>query len=224
MAHYKIKKQAGANEEISPLISPLCIDGPIDETVRKVIVTVLANYINMRKDTCFVMDIEKREILYQTSTLSSLNEFTQADIQRPCKVVYWSLIHKDLIGSLLQMKDNYIKDSAFFIRQHRESHVISADYPIILNKKEFYVNQKFAPLVVTSKGKIRIGVFQFAPSSRKKTECLIIMDSGKIYEYDFETGFLKKEDHKEHLSSIEQKILLRAKKRSDDRRNSCSIM
>ena len=210
MAHKKNNQQE--EEDICSLCSPLRIDGSIDEALRNVILTVLASYITGKKDTCFIMDIEKRKILYRTSTLSSLNEFTEADIQRPCKVVYWSLIHKDVAGSLLKVKDSYIKDSAFFFRPHREPHVISADYPIIVNKKESYINQKFIPLVVNSKGEIRIGAFQFSPSSRKKTECLIIMDSGKTYEYDLATGTLRNETHKIRLSEIEQKILLRARK------------
>jgi DNA-binding CsgD family transcriptional regulator len=190
---------------------PLCIDGPISNSVLNTIVGTFAITVTAKRTTDFLLDMEKKSILFQTERQLYSSEISIKDRQRNCKVLYWSLIPKNRVAALVTIKNNYLLYSPVLCSLQNQ-HFITADYPIIINKKEVFINQTFAPLVINSKGKIRIGMLSFSESSRQDIEALIILADGIIQEYDCETGRLKHAGHSIHLTEREKMILLRVKK------------
>ena len=84
--------------------------------------------------------------------------------------------------------------------------------PIILKGKEFYINQKFVPMVIDSERKIQIGMLVYSTSKREKMESCIVNESGNFLKYDFETEEYEDFNPKANLTKTEKVILGRMEK------------
>lgn len=88
-----------------------------------------------------------------------------------------------------------------------KTHVCITDFPIVIRGKEFYVSQKFTPLVVDTKGIIRIGLFTITPSIRKHIESTIITESGKYFSYNSVMKKYEQTYYSTILTETEKRIL-----------------
>ncbi len=154
-----------------------------------------------------IVDFDNHQVLYRTPKLIYLDRATPKDKLRDCPNPYWTYIPEEILEFLLQLKQSSLHLRHNMAPEEYKTHVCITDFPIVIRGKEFYVSQKFTPLVVDTKGIIRIGLFTITPSIRKHIESTIITESGKCFSYN--TGMKKYEqaDFSTILTETEKRIL-----------------
>ena len=122
--------------------------------------------------------------------------------------------HPDLLylNYLLLLRKNYpLLHQAMDAEDYR-MHICSIDFPIIVKKHEFFINQKFSPLVMRTDGITKIGLFLINPSTSNHLESFIITQSEIRWRFDVEKGQYKRFNLRTSLSFKEKVILERIKK------------
>ena len=151
------------------------------------LVSGVKTYDRLNNASCLLLDFDNQQILYMSRKLLFLENAKPKDKKRDCPNPYWSYHEISL--------EDY------------KTHICITDFPIMVDGREFYISQKFTPLVVDSKSIIRIGLFTITPSARKHIESSVITDSGKCYLYNPGTRLYKKGDYATLLTDTEKRIL-----------------
>lgn len=186
-------------------------DAISQSTINVTIQTVEAIAL-LTNTTCLVIDFDKQKLIYHTDDLLYIDEAIPADIHRECENPYWSLVPEEILDKLIKLRGTYLHFSRILSQEGNDIHFCSTDYPIHINKKKFYINQKFMPLVKRSDGTIRLGLFMYGPSTGKKMNSIIIGKSGERWCYDFQTEDYEKQELSNNISSMEKKIVRRIMK------------
>ena len=160
-------------------------DGSISQSTINVTIQTVKAISLLTNTSCLVIDFEKQKVIYQTDTLLYIDEATPCDIHRDCENPFWALVPEDILWQLIHLRAKYLHFSRILSLQDNNMHYSATDYPILINKRKFYINQKFMPLVKRSDGSIRLGLFMYGPSTGKELDSLIITNSGMRWHYNF---------------------------------------
>ncbi len=171
------------------------------------LVSGVKTYDRLNNASCLLLDFDNQQILYMSRKLLFLENAKPKDKKRDCPNPYWSYIPEELLEYLLQIKRSILQLRHEISLEDYKTHICITDFPIMVDGREFYISQKFTPLVVDSKSIIRIGLFTITPSARKHIESSVITDSGKCYLYNPGTRLYKKGDYATLLTDTEKRIL-----------------
>lgn len=160
----------------------------------------------------FVINFDTHELIYRADRLIYLDELSHKDFQRDCANPYWSIISEDTLEKLLAIKDKYVAINEALSREDYQKHICTIDYPISIRGHEFYITQRFTPLILRPDGITKIGLFTIANSSRHEMDSMIIAPTGQRWKFDFEDNCYKEYDLGVTLSLVEKAILQRAQK------------
>lgn len=177
------------------------------------LVCAVRSSAKLNNASSLLMDFDNRQILYMTPKLLYLDNASPKDKKRECDNPYWSCIPEEVLEFLIQLKRSCLQLRHDISLEEYKTHVCITDYPILIKGREFYISQKFTPLVVDSKGIIRIGLFTITPSVRKHIESAIITESGKCYLYNPGTRVYQSTDYSTILTDTEKRILKSAELR-----------
>lgn len=159
-----------------------------------------------------VIDFDSHNLLYRSQNMPYLDEAGYEDVQRECEHPYWGLIKKDTLDFLLEIKENYLMAGKDMTLEEYSTHICTIDYPIVIKKHEFFINQKFTPLVMRTDGITRIGVFTVGPSTSDELSSFFITDSGKRWCFNRSRGCYEVFNLSTTLSVVEKVILGRVQK------------
>lgn len=171
------------------------------------LVSGVKTYDRLNNASCLLLDFDNQQILYMSRKLLFLENAKPKDKKRDCPNPYWSYIPEELLEYLLQIKRSILQLRHEISLEDYKTHICITDFPIMVDGREFYISQKFTPLVVDSKSIIRIGLFTITPSARKHIGSSVITDSGKCYLYNPGTRLYKKGDYATLLTDTEKRIL-----------------
>jgi DNA-binding CsgD family transcriptional regulator len=170
-------------------------------------------YDRLNNATNLLLNFDNHQILYMSPKLLFLENAKPQDKKRDCPNPYWSYIPEELLEYLLQIKRSILHLRHEMSLEEYKTHVCITDYPIMIDGREFYISQKFTPLVVDSKSIIRLGLFTITPSARKHIESSVITDSGKCFLYNPGTRIYERVDYSTLLTATEKRILKSAETR-----------
>jgi len=182
----------------------------ISESAINAAIESIKTFAELTNSSCVVIDLEEHRIIYKSSTLLYIEEATPADKQRDCENPYWALLPDEYLERLAEVRRNYLHYCRAFNKP--QGHYSTTDFPIIINGRKLYVNQKFSSLMTYSDGTIKLGLCLMNPSTRNKLESHIITGSGKKLRYDFSTGRYIEENTRIDLSKMEKVVLTRIMK------------
>lgn len=154
-----------------------------------------------------IVDFDNHQVLYRTPKLIYLDRANPKGKLRDCPNPYWSYIPEEILEFLLRLKQSSLHLIHNMAPEEYKTHVCITDFPIVIRGKKFYVSQKFTPLVVDTKGIIRIGLFTITPSIRKHIESTIITESGKYFSYNSGMKKYEQTDYSTILTETEKRIL-----------------
>lgn len=189
-----------------------CEDNSAEEKDVRMIMEGVDDFARLTNSSCIIIDFDQHEIIYRSPRLLYVDEANGVDIQRKCENPYWALAPEDTISSLVEMRKQYPVGGHLIPMDEYAKHICIIDYPITLHGEEFYVNQRFTPLVMRNDGITKIGLFMFSPSASKNMESFIITASGQRLRYDFEKKRFNEFNLKTTLSLVEKVILQRVQK------------
>ena len=184
----------------------------ISESAINAAIESIKTFAELTNSSCVLIDLEEHRIIYKSSTLLYIDEATATDKQRDCENPYWALLPDEYIDSLAEVRKNYLHYCKIFKSNRPHTHYSTTDFPIIINGRELYVNQKFSSMMTYSDGTIKLGLCLMNPSTRNKLESHIITESGKKLRYDFSTGRYIEETTRIDLSKMEKVVLTRIMK------------
>ena len=169
-------------------------------------------FTKLTNATCFVIDFDMHKLIYRSKKMLYLDDISISDRQRECENPYWAHVTEETLDNLLQIRNKYPHVGRNIDIDDYSTHVCTIDYPIIIKKHEFFINQKFTPLVMRSDGITKIGLFIIGPSTCDHMESFIITHSQIRYRFDFKAGIYKTFDLDRTLSTMEKVILLHVQK------------
>lgn len=187
-------------------------DNSISQATINVTIQTVEAIALLTNTTCMVIDFDKQIVIYKTDTLLYIDEAIHADIHRECDNPYWTLVPEEILDKLIKLRGKYLLFSRILSQEGNAIHFCSTDYPIHINRKNFYINQKFMPLVKRSDGTIRLGLFMYGHSTSKKMISIIIAKSGERWHYNFQTGEYENPESPNKISTMEKKIVRRIMK------------
>lgn len=187
-------------------------DNSISQATINVTIQTVEAIALLTNTSCLVIDFDKQIIIYKTDTLLYIDEAISTDIHRECDNPYWSLVPEEILDILINLRRKYLQFSRILSQEGNAIHFCSTDYPIHINRKNFYINQKFMPLVKRSDGTIRLGLFMYGPSTERKMDSLIVCKSGKRWHYNFKTEDYENSELTNKISTMEKKIVRRIMK------------
>lgn len=187
------------------------LEEPIIESSICTMLNMVSSYERISGSCCMVIDFDMHKLLYKSSQMIYLEEVTLNDKQRDCENPYWALVKEDTLSHLLQIKNNYPLNGQRIDAKDYNTHICTIDYPIVIKGREFFINQKFTPLVMRTNGITKIGLFVFGPSTCNHIGSFIIIQSQIRYRFDFVAGVYKPFDLNKPLSIVEKKIIQRMK-------------
>ena len=170
------------------------------------------HFARLTNSSCFITDFDRHEMIYRSEHLLYVDEASNNELQRNCENPYWALVSEQTLAHLVQLKKKYPEGGKEIDIADYNTHICTIEYPIILHKKEVFVNQKFTPLVMKKDGITKIGLFVINPSTCDHLESFIITDSGQRWRFNFEKGIFHIYDLATTLTIIEKAILLRVQK------------
>lgn len=159
-----------------------------------------------------IVDFDNRTPVFLSDNLIYLEEAAVSDYKRTCENPYWSLISEATLEVLSHVQNDYSVLKTMMSKEEYEGHLCITDYPIYIRGREFYINSRFTPIQLHDDGKIKLGVFSFAPSNKKELSLLVIATSGKRWIYDFGKRNFQEFDLRVKLTLTERAILQRARK------------
>ncbi len=169
-------------------------------------------FAKLTNATCFVIDFDKHKLIYQSDKMIYLDDISTSDRQRECENPYWAHVTEETLENLLLIRNKYPHVGRNINHDDYATHVCTIDYPIIIKKHEFFINQKFTPLVMRSDDITKIGLFTIGPSTCDHMESFIITQSQIRYRFDFKAGMYKTFNLDRTLTIVEKVILLRVQK------------
>ena len=182
----------------------------ISESVINAAIEAINTFAGLTNSSCVVIDLEEHKIVYKSNTLLYTEEATPADKQRDCENPYWALLPDEYLERLAEVRRNYLHYCRAFNKP--QGHYSTTDFPIIVNGRELYINQKFSSLLAYSDGTIKLGMCLMSPSTGNKLESYIITETGKKLRYNFSTGRYIEETTRIDLSKMEKIVLTRMMK------------
>lgn len=189
-----------------------CDEETISKTVIDMQIKGIDTFARLTNSTAFIIDFDRHKMLYRTDRMLFLDQISYNDYQRECENPYWGLVTEDTLNYLLLLRKNYpLLHQAMDAEDYR-MHICSIDFPIIVKKHEFFINQKFSPLVMRTDGITKIGLFLINPSTSNHLESFIITQSEIRWRFDVEKGQYKRFNLRTSLSFKEKVILERIKK------------
>lgn len=187
-------------------------DEPEDESFIISMINAVSSFARITNSSCLVLDFDKHEILYKTARMLYLDEAGLDDFKRDCPNPYWSLVSENTLAHLIRLRNNYPLNGQMMDYEDYKTQVCVIDYPITIRKRDFYINQKFTPLVMRSDGITKIGLFVINPSTRNSFESYIITQSGKRWRYDSQIGQFRTYNLNKTLSIVENIIIQRMRR------------
>lgn len=166
----------------------------------------------LNNQSAILIDFDKHQPLFMSDNLIYLDEATPKDVKRVSPNPYWALVTDETLESLLEIDEKYPKLRSALHKEEYDRHLCIVDYPISIKGKEFYINSRYTPVITHSDGTTRVGLFNFAPSSKNEFSFLLITTSGKRWTYDFKEKKFLEFDLGSRLTITEKAILQRAKK------------
>ena len=176
------------------------------------IIKGIDSFARLTNATCFVIDFDSHKMLYQSEKMQYLEDITDNERQRESNNPYWSFVDEETLKNLLLIRNRYPLVGQKIDIENYQTHICAIDYPIIIKRRKFFINQKFTPLVMRSDGITKIGLFVISPSSCDHMESFIITHSHIRYRFDFRAGVYRTFDLDASLSTQEKLILQRVQK------------
>lgn len=176
------------------------------------IIKGIDSFARLTNATCFVIDFDSHKMLYQSEKMQYLEDITDNERQRESNNPYWSFVDEETLKNLLLIRTKYPLVGRSMSAADYQTHICTIDYPIIIKRRKFFINQKFTPLVMRSDGITKIGLFVISPSSCDHMESFIITHSHIRYRFDFRAGVYRTFDLDASLSAQEKLILQRVQK------------
>ncbi len=176
------------------------------------IIKGIDSFARLTNVTCFVIDFDSHKMLYQSEKMQYLEDITDNERQRESNNPYWSFVDEETLNKLLLIRTKYPLVGRSMSAADYQTHICTIDYPIIIKRRKFFINQKFTPLVMRSDGITKIGLFVISPSSCDHMESFIITHSHIRYRFDFRAGVYRTFDLDASLSAQEKLILQRVQK------------
>ncbi len=170
------------------------------------------SFARLSNATYFIINFDTHEMLSQSDKMLYLDDVTDNERQRESKNPYWSFVDEETLNKLLLIRNNYPLVGRTIDSADYPLHICTIDYPIIIRRRKFFINQKFTPLVMRSDGITKIGLFIISPSTCDHMESFIITQSHIRYRFDFNAGVYKTFDLNASLSIQEKMILQRVQK------------
>ena len=170
------------------------------------------SFARLTNSTCFVIDFDSHRMLYQSDKILYLEDIADNQRQRECENPYWSFVDEETLNNLLLIRNRYPLVGQTIDIENYQTHICTIDYPIIIRRRKFFINQKFTPLVMRSDGITKIGLFIISPSTCDHIESFIITQSHIRYRFDFKEGTYRTFDLDASLSPQEKLILQRVQK------------
>ncbi|MBQ6049930.1 MAG: helix-turn-helix transcriptional regulator [Bacteroidaceae bacterium] len=170
------------------------------------------SFARLANATCFVIDFDSHRMLYQSDKMLYLDGIADNQRQRESENPYWSFVDEETLNNLLLIRNRYPLVGQTIDIENYQTHICTIDYPIIIRRCKFFINQKFTPLVMRSDGITKIGLFIISPSTCDHIESFIITQSHIRYRFDFKEGAYKTFDLDASLSTQEKLILQRVQK------------
>ena len=170
------------------------------------------SFAKLTNVTCFVIDFDMHKLIYRSDKMIYLDDISISDRQRECENPYWAHVTEETLENLLLIRNKYPHVGRDINHDDYVTQVCTIDYPIIIKKHEFYINQKFTPLVMRSDDITKIGLFIIGPSTCNHMESFIITQSQIRYRFDFKARMYKTFDLDRTLTIVEKVILLRVQK------------
>ena len=189
-----------------------CGDEAISESGIDMQIRGIENFARLTNTTAFVIDFDRHKMLYRTDRMLFLDQVSYNDYQRESENPYWGLVTEDTLNYLLLLRKSYPLLSQAMDAEDYRTHICTIDFPIIVKKHEFFINQKFTPLVMRSDGITKIGLFLINPSTSNHLESFIITQSEIRWRFDIEEEQYMPFNLRTSLSFMEKVILERIKK------------
>lgn len=158
----------------------------------------------------FVIDFAKNSLVYKSGSLAFVKDAEPSDFQRDSASPYWSLMKEEDFTTLMSTRDAYFKLVKDFTHEEMMHHTFIIDYQIHLNRREIFVTQKFAPIMLNSDGELWMGLFLITQSPRNKHHDILVITQHSNYKFDSAAGKFIKERKRVSLNSIERSIIYRA--------------
>lgn len=162
--------------------------------------------------TCFIIDFDMHKLIYRSDKMLYLDDTSIDEPQRECENPYWARVSEETLGNLLLIRDKYPCVRQNINPEEFTTHVCTIDYPIIIKSHEFFINQKFIPLVMRPDGITKIALFIIGPSTCNHMESFILIESRIRYRFDFKAGMYMEFNMHRSLSNVEKAILLHVQK------------
>ena len=176
------------------------------------IIMGIDSFARLTNATCFMIDFDGHKMLYQSEKMLYLEDIVDNECQRECENPYWSFVDEETLNKLLLIRNKYQLVGRTISCADYQMHICTIDYPIIIKRRKFFINQKFTPLVMRSDGITKVGLFVISPSTSDHMESFIITQSHIRYRFDFRAGVYRTFDLDASLSAQEKLILQRVQK------------
>lgn len=188
-------------EDVRLSCKPVCAD--MSQEMKSMIRGIEA-FIRLTNVSCFIVDFDSYEIVFKSKHLLYVDKANDGECLRECKNPYWSMVSEEVFTLLQNIKRQYAEVEKTIDSSTR---ICVMDFPIVLGKREFYINQKFTSLTMHKDGVTRFGLFTISPSSSDHMQCVVIAEQGARWIYDFERGKFVMQDCCSVLSEMENAIL-----------------
>ena len=163
--------------------------------------------------SCLLVDMYDERVYYKTESLIYVDEATEGDIQRTSENPYWSLVSKDVLQKLRDIREAYVAMFGVPGPGSLGRHVCVIDYPIVIRGHVFYINQMATPFALKgNNGSKDVIMLTIRPSAKTEMCADVILSGGVWWKYDFERGEFIEYSKSIALTKTEKIILQRAMK------------
>ena len=187
-------------------------ENPFCESVIRSTIDAIDSVARLSDSSYIIIDLEEKKIIYTSRTLLYISDSTLKDKQRECENPYWALVPDNAVDPLIEVRKNYLHYCHIYNVKESGSHYSTTDFPIMINGREFFINQKFTPLLAYPDGTVKLGLVVISPTNCKKLESNIVTDDGRILRYDFEKQCYRDANGIGNLSRKEKIVLTRMMK------------
>lgn len=161
--------------------------------------------------SAFIIDFAEHKMLYRTEGLIYIDESVPSDVNWDSPNPYWARVTEATLGKLIDIRRNYPLVSENLSVGQYQKHVCTIDYPIVIDKHQLFITQKFTPLLLDEEGISRIGLFIVSSSTKTEVGCSISLPDGRRYIFDFPQRKFLENTKESELSKRELAILRRIK-------------
>lgn len=176
-----------------------------------VVVSTLDTCSRMSGRSVFVIDFVKHEMIYRSKYLLFVDEAATEDFQRDCIVPYWSLASEQAMEKGLTIRSHFFRGDFGSIIAGDYAWTCMSVFPIILRGHEFFITQKYTPLIIHPDSAPRYGLFEISHSNSKEMRSEIVMSDGRFFIFSFEEQRFIERPPACLLSKTERAILERSR-------------